>query len=212
MSVEIKALGDVVGSSVGILHKLGLLERIMAKLINSPDQAAAKLDVVFRELQTSYLMLDHALVDICSLEFDAPDDISDQRRFLEFLQGAPFLIEMAKAHGHCHRIGQVYDRYLRGWFGRVLSSDEFAETEALFWEMSGADKLWVSMLENAAKQLQEIGRPILSRLDSDDLEGARRLVEALRDELRSMRRVLARDLQTLFQLQTKFRDLSCAMI
>ncbi len=62
--LEFEAAAKAVEGSIGVLDKLGLLERVQRKLISNPDTAATKLDIVFKELQTSYLALDHVLDDL----------------------------------------------------------------------------------------------------------------------------------------------------
>ena len=208
--LEFEAAAKAVEGSIGVLDKLGLLERVQRKLISNPDTAATKLDIVFKELQTSYLALDHVLVDLCSLMFDDKESLREARKFLSAVQGGALGVELEKAHGHCKRIRAVYENHLTGWFSRVLAPLEAMEMKGLFEDWGDADERWVWMMKAASADLGKIALRILERLDSGDVAGAQQLVNSLLHEMRGVQRTLSKHLQELIAMQTAFREMSLA--
>jgi hypothetical protein len=96
------SLGPI-SDGIGILEKLGVLESVKNKLLNNPDQAAAKLDLVFVELRKAYEALDDTIANFCAMSFDDPDGRRDALEFLNKARGGKLEIAMLEAKGHCDK-------------------------------------------------------------------------------------------------------------
>jgi hypothetical protein len=178
------SLGPI-SDGIGILEKLGVLESVKNKLLNNPDQAAAKMDLVFVELRKAYEALDDTIAIFCAMSFDDSDGRRDALEFLNKARGGKLEIAMLEARGHCDKIRYLYDRYLAGWFNRILDKSEQHELEQLFRWLGSGDVTWVDMLRQVAQEIQKFSDQVLTHAEASDFQAAEALRKSLAKDLRN---------------------------
>lgn len=197
--------------AIGLLKDLSILEKLSSKLINKPDVAAEKLALVLSELAKSYQALDDALVNLATLSFNDQDDINEAREYLLKAQGGRIAAEIGGAKGHCHKIWNNYERYLKGWFSRVLDKKEADDLEELFNNLRGLDTVFVGSMDHLSNQAQTTADNLLSLIDNGRVKEAKSIVKDMAQELSDPRKALSQGMVTLWKLQANFTEISGAV-
>lgn len=113
-----------------LADKLHILRAVEHKLLRSRHPAAAMLVTALEEVYKFYLAIDAEFTRYFALSFDPSQTETattlrdTARRELMALEGGKPLTRIFEGRGHCHKIGLVYDEYLRPWFSTVLDSEE----------------------------------------------------------------------------------------
>ena len=160
---------DALKEAISLLKDLSILEKVASKLINKPDTVAEKLSVVLSELVKSYQALDDALSISHHSPLIAKTTINESRRYLLEAQGGRIAASIGEARGHCHKIWNNYERYLRGWFSRVLDQKEASELENLFNKLREFDTSFVCAMETLSSEAQNTADNLLVLVDGDKL-------------------------------------------
>lgn len=113
--------------AIGLLKDLSVLEKVAKKLVNNPDAISEKISVALSELAISYQAVYDALVNLALLSFKKQEDLDETRKYLLEAQGGRIAAKIGEARDHCERIWNNYERYLRGWFSRVLNKNESSQ-------------------------------------------------------------------------------------
>lgn len=198
----------IMSQSVGLLDQVGILGKVKNKLVNNPDVAAAKLTLVLTALAKTYQIVDDTLVEFASMSFE---DVEARRDALEFLnkgRGGRLENTMMEALAHCHKIGKIYDRYLQGWFSTALNKQEQEEIRDLFERFRYADGKWVSMLSAVARELQKKSEDMISRLEAQDIAGARAVQQGVLKSFRDTQTRVGKGLVELRKLQQEFSTIT----
>lgn len=111
---------------------LDLMKKVSEQLTPQTKPAADKLAEVLDELAKMVGALDDEIVRYLSLYFDSEETIIRGRSVLLGLEVGHSMIRMNEARGHCHRIGNIYEKHLKRWFHAVLDSNEASQLEWLF--------------------------------------------------------------------------------
>jgi|ERR1019366_5543574 hypothetical protein len=211
-------MGDPLSTTVGIvsqgvdlLDKAGILDKVKNKLVNNPDVAAAKLTLVLAELAKMYQIVDDTLVQFNSMSFEDPQARRDALELLNKARGGKLENTMMEAQAHCQKIGYIYDRYLQGWFSKVLNDQEQGEISSLFDRLVRADDAWVNMLGSVAHQLQATSDDMISRLENDDVAGAREVRHNVLKSFREVQTRLGKGLVELRKLTLEFSTITRGM-
>jgi hypothetical protein len=188
-----------------IADRLGILQAVKRRLVSQPDPAAAKLNTALDEIHKIYLVLDGEITSYLSLWLDPSSDrFAEDRRTLQGLEGGALRARMGKAKTACSKIGNIYDRYLRGWFSRVASPDEAQVLEQLFQDLRHIDGEMLRAIDATAEWLERTAQETLDLVQAGKFEGAQQRVDVARREIRQARQDMSRSIQVLLDLQSGF--------
>jgi hypothetical protein len=137
------------GQILDLADKLDIIKTVKAKLLREPDPAADKLVAVLGELSKIYGACEAELRRYLSLSFDPAAGLAEERDVLLTLESGQLRLRASEARGHCHKIWNIYQRYLERWFHKVLAPDEASAMRNLFERLGYAD----SQMEVAIDEL-----------------------------------------------------------
>ncbi len=200
-----------VGRKLSLLtEELGLLDAIKRKLMKQPDRAAAKLTTVLQELLKSLLLFESEVVKFLSISLDVSSEIGNDRAILHSLEGQALQARLKATRGHCSKIENIYRIFLDPWFQRVVDLDkkEREGLRRLFYGLSQSDSLMVDVLDDAARWLGDQAKRVLDLLEKGQLEEANKRVAEARLHILPVRRVLARTMVHLHELEADFIEMS----
>lgn len=200
------AILDVGRKLSKLTEELGLLDAIKRKLMKQPDRAAAKLTTVLEELLKSLLVFESEVVRFLSITLDYGPEVGNDRAILHALEGQTLWARLKATRGHCSKIENIYKMFLDPWFQRVVDLDK-TEREALrslFYGLSQSDSLMVDSLNDAARWLGDQAKHVLDLLEKGHLEEANKRVAEARLHVLPVRRVLARTMARLQELEADF--------
>jgi hypothetical protein len=187
-----------------LADKLGIIQAVKGKLLRQPDDAADKLVLVLDELSKIYSAIEAELVRYLSLHFDPADDLSDERASLLTLEGGQLAARVAEARGHCHKIGNIYSKYLERWFQRALNPNEAQLMAEVFRDLGSADAGFIRVLDALVNWLTPRAGATLNQVDAGDFEAANRELRAARKEIQPVRLAIATAQTNLRNLQAEF--------
>ena len=199
----------LVGELVTIAEKVGAIEAVKGKLLSQPDPAAEKLIIALEEIYKIYLSLEEALTSYLSVWLDPENpELPKAKAILIGLEGGETQARMEKSRGSCSKITNIYERYLRGWFSRVLDNTEAEQLRALFREMADFDSYMVDAIVAVSKWLTLQASETLELLGAGDMSAAQRQVDAARRAILPDRRQISRVIGDLLRLQAEFTEVS----
>ena len=187
-----------------VAAKLNIMKLLKDKLLRQPDPAADKLVVVLAELSKIYGVIDAELVRYLSLYFDPQQGLQEERIVLLTLEGGQIRSRVAEASGHCHKIWNIYSRYLERWFHDALTPDEAELMNELFSSLSYADSQMLSALDELTRWLSQESTATLSLVDAGKLDEANARVRSARKEIMPARQGISGAMSDLMQLQADF--------
>jgi len=193
-----------IGIIIDFADRLGLIERVKHKLMNCPDEAADKLVTVLAEISKISFAADDELTKFLSLHFDADCFLREERSELLRWEGNMISARMHEARGHCHKIENIYQKYLSGWFDRALNSEEADDMRMLFDLLGNMDDFMVRQIGAVTDWIAPKATEVLELLDQNQVDDANQLISASRKELLPVRQKLAEINFSLQQLQAEF--------
>ena len=111
---------------------------------------------------------------------------------------------MLEAKGHCDKIRYIYDRYLAGWFNRILDQREQRELENLFRWLGAGDVRWVDMLADVAGQFRKASDQMLNYVQADNFQAAQAFQKSVAKDLRKYQDRLVLAFQQMYELKRSF--------
>ncbi len=196
-------LGTALGKASAVAEKLGLWQKLLAKLIGDPDLAATHLAVSLTEVRKTLGMLRDTILEISYLGVPGQDTV-DVRRALDRIESGQLYEEVIRAKGRCHKIGNIYDRHLKAWLKRILKPDEAKEVEVLFTALRDSDGWAVDALEHLLQKAKPLAVEIRKLLDNHQDAEAQRCAIAFADDLRESLQTLSATLAVMNELEAKF--------
>jgi hypothetical protein len=187
-----------------IADKLGIIDGVKKKLFRNPDAAADSLATVLDELSKIYSTLESELVRYLGLYFDPLVNLAAERQVLLTLESGQLTVRMSEARGHCHKIWNIYQKYLDLWFHKVLSPDEAAEMKRLFEALSYGDSQMDLAIHQLAGWLGKAASETLDLVDDGKLDEAQKTIRAARREVLPARQAITQTLARLVSLQGDF--------
>jgi hypothetical protein len=109
-----------------------------------------------------------------------------------------------EARGHCHKIINIYDKYLDHWFSQVLNEQEATNIKVLFNRMNSVDGEMIFNIDEITRWLRDESEMILQMIDSDLLDAANQRIKLARLEIQQTRRNIVGTLAQLKLLQASF--------
>lgn len=197
-----------IGLIIDFADRLGLIEKVKHKLLSCPDEAADKLVAVLAEISKISMASDDELTRFLALYFDPENPSVEERKELLRWEGNMISARMAEARGHCHKIANIYQKYLTGWFNRALSPAEAGEMAMLFDLLGNMDDFMVRQIGDVTNWIAPKASEILDLVDQDQFEEANQLIKSIRKERLPVRKLLAEINFNLHQLQAEFVAMS----
>ena len=199
--LDLTSLYDLAG-------KFGIIQAVKDKLLRQPDPAADKLVAVLGELSKIYAACDTELLRYLSLSFDPGAGMAEERAVLLTLEGGQLRTRTNEARGHCHKIWNIYQKYLERWFHTVLAPDEASRMEELFKRLSYADSQMDLAIHELTNWLTHKAEETLDLVDAGKLDEANQRIKAARKEVKPARQAIGKAMSDLLQLQAEFIDAS----
>jgi hypothetical protein len=195
---------------VEVSDKLGLIQVIKSKLVSQPDPAAAKLLAVLSEISKIYLAFEDELARYLALTLEQ-EELAEEKAALLELEGGKITARMNAARGHCGRIYNIFTKYLRPWFQRVLGSDEISMTESLFNQMSLTDSMMLEAINKVSDWLTTESEAVLDLISQDRLPEARQRITDARRAVLPARRAIASAMRRIHDIEADFIQASGAV-
>jgi len=182
-----------------------LVTSVKDKLLNNPSEASGKLAEVLDELSKILDFVEKETVHYLEIFF-LPDrsNFIPCRSSLLSLESGYVTIKGYEARGHCHKISNIYDKYLSRWFSKVLLPNEAEDFKKLFDDMYIRDNDMVDSIESLTTALKQESEEILNMIDDNKLDDANTKIKAARIDLKQTRRDIVEALAKLKLLQASF--------
>ena len=194
---------DPVDTTIGMIERVGLLEKLMLKLLNSSEKALRSLVEALREIKTSTVALRDALISISNVlvTSELAPDVASQ---LDSLASGTLEHSVKEAKGSCFRIDNIYKTYLSGALSNILNSDESSDLYKLFDDLSKSDASFLEIAAIISGRVKQAAKNLRSLLDDGDTVGAKSLVLELRKESSAKVERLNTDLAKMLELEKQF--------
>lgn len=194
-------------SNTELLGKL--LSSVKSKLLKQPDEAAAKLADVLDEVSKIFEFIEAEMCNYLSIRF-LPDmsNLRECHTALLALESKSLEIRGNQARGHCHKIANLYGKYLNRWFSTLLEPQEYQDLNQLFERLGTMDDYMVQGLDSATQWLTQEAHETLNLVDElvdeGKLDAANDRVKSARKEALGVRQEMAKALSGLRALQAQF--------
>lgn len=190
-------------SIIKLANELKLIQQVRGKLMRQNEPAAEKLAEVLDELAKMVSTLDDEIVRYLSLHFNGENVVAG-RSVLLGMEAGQSMVRMGEARGHCHKIGNIYDKYLKRWFHDVLDKSEAQQLHFLFDTLNTADSAVLDAMESVTRWLSEEAQQTLDLVDFNDLPGVNQRIWDARLQLRDARVQLTEAMSSLRSMQAEF--------
>jgi len=182
-----------------------LFSKVKDKLLNNPTEASVKLAEVLGELSLILEFVEKETVRYLAIIFlpDKSNFISCRSTLLS-LESGYVPIKGYEARGHCHKIMNIYEKYLDRWFSKVLDAQEAQEIKLLFKRMNSTDGDMVEDINEITRRLKDESEAILQMVDADQLDLANQKTKAARIAVQQTRRDIVEALAQMKLLQASF--------
>lgn len=195
------------GVAKRIDEAVGIIEKLLGKLRAQPDVAALKLSMALDEIVKTYQVLDEALTAYASLALD-DEALTTRSQVLFTIAGGSLGVQVEAGRGHCHKISNIYWRYLKRWFERVFNKQESEQMEAVFILFGNADDDLFATLSDLADQLGGDARSVLELVMDNDENQARRRVMETYLKVAPVQQTMAQGMKRMFALKSAFIQLA----
>lgn len=175
------------------------------KLLNNPTEASIKLAEVLGELSHILEFVEKETVGYLEIYFiDDKSNFVQCRSALLSLESGYVTIKGYEARGHCHKINNIYEKYLDRWFNKVLDSNEVQQIKLLFEKMNMADGDMIDGIKEITRWLKDESEAVLLLVDDDKLSEANEKIKSARLPIQQTRRNIVEALAELKLLQASF--------
>jgi len=187
-------------------NELGkIVDDLKYKLLDNPNEASSKLAEVLGELGQILVFVESETISYLEIIF-LPDKSNyiECRSALLRLESGYVTIKGYEARGHCHKITNIYDKYLDRWFSKVLDEDEAQKIKDAFNNMNAADFDMVQGIVEITQWLKKESEEVLDMIDVDSLDDANQRIKRARKDVQLARREIVESLARLKLLQASF--------
>lgn len=192
-------------SIINLTKDLGILDAVRFKLVQQKDPAAEKLADVLDELAKMVGALDDEIVRYLGLYFGSDESIIQGRIVLLGMEVGQSYVRVNEARGHCHKIKNIYDKYLKRWFAEVFKNGpEPEQLETLFDHLTYGDSIMIGAMEQLSGWLQAEAEAVLELVEKGDIPGANQRIAQARKAARDGRKELFKAIVQLRGLQADF--------
>jgi hypothetical protein len=189
-----------------IANKLSAaLELVKPRLLGQPDTAAEKLAEALNEISKIFQFVDAKLVEYLSITCKPNgDNLGECRLVLLSLESGILEVQGNEARGHCHKITNIYQKYLNAWFKKLLDDAEQQQIKDIFNGLGNMDEYMTSSLKRVTLWLTDQAHETLNLLDDEKVAEANARIRSARQETLPVRREIAKTLSSLRGLQADF--------
>jgi hypothetical protein len=182
-----------------------LFNGLKSKLLRQPDEAAIKLAAVFEEISKVFIFIEAETVNYLRL-YISPDrtNIVECRGALLGLEAGLLAVKGDEARGHCHKIENIYKKYLKRWFHELLDEHEEEQLRHLFDRLGNMDDYMVEGVKSVCDWLQSDAHAVLNLIDDAQFDDANARIKAARQSLLAPRRAVSEAVRQLRALQADF--------
>ena len=133
------------------------------------------------------------------------------RSALLSLESGYVTIKGYEARGHCHKITNIYQKYLDRWFSKVLNDNDAQQLKWLFERMNTTDRDMIDGIKEITHWLKDESEAVLLLVDNDKLSQANDKIKSARIPIQQTRRNIVEALAQLKLLQASFISSSQAI-
>jgi hypothetical protein len=189
---------------------VGIIAKLVRKLKAEPDLAAEKLGQALGEVARTLQVVDNATSQYLSLGIDE-GALAKSSTLLLHIEGGDLCAEVERGRGHCHKMREIYEKYLDKWFDRAFNRAEHDRIANVFQGLGYGDISLFEVLAQVAETLQtEAGLVLDFVIKGEEANARARVLSALK-VLRPLRKTISKTMQTLYSLQSDFVDIAAAV-
>jgi hypothetical protein len=178
---------------------------VKEKLLNNPSEASDKLAEVLGELSLILEFIEKETVRYLEIIFlSDKSNLIPCRSALLSLESGYATIKGYEARGHCHKIKNIYEKFLNHWFSKVLDAHEAEDLKRLFDRMNSADSGMIEAIREITTWLRDESEAILLMIDADQLDLANQRIKDARLPVQIIRRNIVDGLAQMKLLQASF--------
>lgn len=182
-----------------------LFASVKNNLLNNPTEASEKLAEVLGELSLILEFIEKETVRYLEIHFlDDKSNFIQCRSALLSLESGYVTIKGYEARGHCHKITNIYQKYLDRWFSKVLHHNDAQQLKFLFETMNTTDRDMIDGIKEITHWLKDESEAVLLLVDSDKLSEANDKIKSARIPIQQTRRNIVEALAQLKLLQASF--------
>lgn len=182
---------------------VGLIARLLGKLRAQPDIAALKLSAALYEIQKSYNVLNEAFAEFNSLALVDGALTDRSQRLLDIASGS-LGVQVKAGLGSCHQIGNIYQKHLRRWFEKAFKHREQTQVQAIFDNLSNADRDLFRVLAKLADDLADDAKEVVGLVMQGKYDEAQQRVLISYEKLLPVQKTMARTAEKMFDLNSSF--------
>lgn len=190
-----------ISSVIGLASDISNFKQFGEMLTRQYDPAAKKLGDVLDELYKMFGALDEEIVAFLSIYFHGGESVIKGRSLLLDLEVGKSRIHINEARGHCHKIANIYEKYLRRWFQDALQPNEADDLKGLFNKLTFADNNMLLASDDVTNWLMEEASDILELIENDDINSANLRIRQARLDVKPARLKITEAMNTLRSLQ-----------
>jgi hypothetical protein len=196
-----------------LADKLGIIQAVKNKLISQPDPAVEKFVTTLSEISRIYSATESELARYLSVYFDQNDSSQNQeeRNTLISLESGVLTLRWNEARGHCHKILNIYEKYLNKWFSKVLKPEENEQMKNLFFEFGKFEGGFLENLDSITTWLADEASQTLSLLDDGKISEANARIRDARSNTLLFRKQMTNAMGQMIEVQAEFIRLTGAV-
>lgn len=184
---------------------VSILDKYKCKLKGDYDTAYLKLDEALDEIDK---MVESILEQLKKFMYLETDD-----RIREELEKDLFDFEVnsmgkriEKSRGHCHKVDNIYGKYLDGFFSTRLNTDELKEMRHAFLMLSNMDGYLYTAIEQISEDLSQKAEGVKEMLDDKEIsiEQIKKKHKSYRNELLHAYKALSGTMEKIFKVRNWF--------
>ena len=197
---------------INLADKLGIIQSLKDKLknelINQPDPAAYKFITALDEISKLYSATESEIARYLSVDVDPSGIKQEDRELLNSLESGPLSLRWSKARGHCHKLMNIYDKYLNKWLSNFLDPDENEKMENLFSTFAIIEGGFLDNLDTVTDWLSKEATDTLDLIDKEMFGDAGKKVRSDRKDIHSFRQSMNRAMRQMLDLQSELIELT----
>jgi hypothetical protein len=200
---------EILGPFISLLNGLGVLPSARRMMVPDYQEAAEKLAEVLGELEKNYRAIDEELKRLADLSFNPTDTDEQARRKLDDLEPIQVSIRMEEARGHCSKIKNIYETYLKAKLrGLLLEEDARTRVENLFREMTDSDGQMMRVIQEMCNAFTGYIEQLKPLVVAREFGEANKLVRQAAEEMRPQRNTAKKAIVTLLRLRADYIEAS----
>ncbi len=188
-----------------LADQFGILEVVVKKVkessVNQPEEAVSNFITALEEIYRLYTATDTEIARYLSISLSPTDDNANELEKLNLLEGNTLSLRWNKARGHCHRINNIYDKFLDKWLSNLLNKKDNDALQRLFSTFAEVEGGFVDNLSNITAWLSNEASQVLNHFFANDFDEANKSVRIARKELLPVRRSMSKAMAQMLEIE-----------